>query len=112
MVKSIEYLYKPAMSSLGQGMDAPLKSDISEMSDDEIVAEFAKLIKKCIPEVDDSMPINGDSNLSDDLGIDSLGGYELIMAAEDHFGIEISDSQVESIKTIQDLIFIVRSAYV
>lgn len=82
------------------------------MTDDEIVAEVAGLIRKCVPEIDESISIGIDSRLADDLGIDSLGGYELIMEAEDYFGIEINDSQVESIKTIGDLIAIVRSVNV
>lgn len=100
------------MDSASQGATSGAQKDFSAMTDDEIVAEIAGLIRKCVPEIDESTNIGIDSRLVDDLGIDSLGGYELIMEAEDYFGIEINDNQVESIKTIQDLIFVVRFANV
>jgi len=83
--------------------------ETSAMTDDQIVAEIAGLIRKCVPDAQ-AAAINIDSNLVDDIGIDSLGAYELIMEAEDLFGVEITDSEVESIKTVADLIAIVRKS--
>ena len=40
----------------------------------------------------------------DDLGADSLDIVELIMDFEDEFDMEISDEDVEKIKTVQDII--------
>ena len=40
----------------------------------------------------------------DDLGADSLGLVELIMAMEEAFGIEIPDEVAEKITTVQDAI--------
>ena len=40
----------------------------------------------------------------DDLGADSLDLVELIMAMEDHFGLEISDDDLVKITTIQNVI--------
>lgn len=88
--------------------DAPAAMDASAMTDDQIVAVIAGLIRKCVPDAQ-AADIDVNSNLIEDIGIDSLGAYELIMEAEDMFRIEISDSQVESIKTVADLIAIVRS---
>ena len=39
----------------------------------------------------------------DDLGADSLDIVELIMAMEDHFGLEISDDDLEKIRTVKDI---------
>jgi acyl carrier protein len=38
----------------------------------------------------------------DDLGADSLGLVELIMALEDKFGLEIPDEDAENIRTVGD----------
>lgn len=44
--------------------------------------------------------INEDSNLIDDLDADSLTVIDLIMCLEDEFGIEVPDTEVESLKTV------------
>ena len=43
----------------------------------------------------------------DALGADSLGLVELSMAAEEEFGIAISDADLEAIRTVADLVALV-----
>ena len=50
--------------------------------------------EECVPE----------AKFIDDLGADSLDLVELVMAMEDHFGLEISDDDLAKISTIQDVI--------
>ena len=45
-----------------------------------------------------------DSKFIDDLGADSLDTVELVMAFEEEFGSEISDSEAEKILTVSDAI--------
>jgi len=45
-----------------------------------------------------------DAAFVDDLGADSLGIVELVMALEEEFGISIPDEDAESIKTVGDAV--------
>lgn len=52
----------------------------------------------------DEDEVTPEVSLMDDLGADSLDIVELIMDFEDEFDMEISDEDVEKIKTVQDII--------
>jgi len=45
-----------------------------------------------------------DAAFIDDLGADSLDIVELIMAMEDHFGMDISDDDLAQIRIVQDIV--------
>ncbi|MCK5761908.1 MAG: acyl carrier protein [Candidatus Izimaplasma sp.] len=45
-----------------------------------------------------------ESNLSEDLGADSLDAIELIMAVEEAFDIEIPDNEATKIKVVSDIV--------
>lgn len=47
--------------------------------------------------------VKDEASLLDDLEADSLDTVELVMAFEEEFGIEIPDSDAESIRTVADL---------
>lgn len=48
--------------------------------------------------------ITMDSSFKDDLDADSLDLYELVMAFEDEYGIEIPTDELEGIKTVGDFV--------
>jgi acyl carrier protein len=48
--------------------------------------------------------IKVESNFKEDLGADSLDLFELVMALEEEFGVEIPSEDLESIATVNDVI--------
>ena len=57
----------------------------------------------------DESKVTEESNFIDDLGADSLDTVELVMAFEEEFGSEISDSEAEKILTVGDAIKFIES---
>lgn len=51
----------------------------------------------------DESEINADTNFKDDLGADSLDLFELVMAFEEEYGIEIPSEDLEEIATVGDI---------
>ena len=45
-----------------------------------------------------------DKSFIDDLDIDSLSMVEVVMAAEDKWGVKIPDSEVKNLKTVGDAV--------
>ena len=57
----------------------------------------------------DETKVVEEANFIDDLGADSLDTVELVMAFEEEFGSEISDSEAEKILTVGDAIKFIES---
>ena len=73
--------------------------------------EIGSKVKKMVADhlgVEESK-ITEESNFIDDLGADSLDTVELVMAFEEEFGSEISDSEAEKILTVGDAIKFIES---
>ncbi len=67
--------------------------NIEEKIKEVIVEQLDITEEECVP----------DASFIDDLGADSLDIVELIMAMEDHFNLEISDEDLEKIRTVRDI---------
>ena len=48
--------------------------------------------------------ITPDSSIIDDLGADSLDIVDMVMSLEEEFDVEIPDEEIESMKTVGDIV--------
>jgi len=51
--------------------------------------------------------IKPDSHLFDDLNFDSLDSVQIVLELENAFDIEVSDDEIDNIKTVKDIIDLV-----
>ena len=75
------------------------------------MSEIQDQVKKIVVDhlgIDESKVIP-EAKFIDDLGADSLDTVELVMAFEEEFGSEISDSEAEKILTVGDAIKFIES---
>ena len=73
--------------------------------------EISNKVKKIVADhlgIEESK-VNDDSSFIDDLGADSLDTVELVMAFEEEFGSEISDSEAEKILTVGDAVKFIKN---
>lgn len=72
------------------------------MSEDEVFEKIKDILKDQLSIENKEIELS--SKLIDDLGADSLDLVELVMAMEEEFGVEIPDSDAESILTVEDVV--------
>ena len=63
------------------------------------------MLEKMIPIIAEQLNVNeseikAESNFKDDLGADSLDLFELVMALEEEYGVEIPSEDLEKITTV------------
>ena len=77
----------------------------------EISWHFGKIKKIIVDHLGvDAEKVTDEASFIDDLGADSLDTVELVMAFEEEFGAEISDSEAEKILTVGDAIKFVENS--
>jgi len=60
----------------------------------------------------DASAVVESASFIDDLGADSLAIVELVLAFEEHFKIDIPESQTEKIQTVGDVVSYIEQHYV
>ena len=72
------------------------------MSESEVLEKVKGIIKEQL-DVEEA-DIKAESSFIDDLGADSLGLVELVLAFEEAFEIDIPDEETEKIRSVQDAV--------
>lgn len=67
-----------------------------------VLDQIKKILEETMDIEEDKITL--DAKLKDDLNLDSLDSVELIMSAEEEFGIEIPDEDVMNFKTVNDIV--------
>lgn len=66
-----------------------------------MLEKIAEIVKE---QLNTDMDITEATSFKDDLGADSLDIFELVMALEEEFGIEIPSEDIENVNTVGDVI--------
>ena len=74
----------------------------------DIQADLASIVEE-IAGVD-AAEVQPDKSFVDDLDVDSLSRVEIVVAAEEKFGVRIPDDEVKNLKTVGDAVDFIDSA--
>jgi len=72
------------------------------MTHQEIEQKVKEIISKKFNVEPDK--IHGGTRLADELGVDSFGAVELMFEVEEAFGLKIPDSDIEHVRTVNDIV--------
>ena len=78
------------------------------MTDEQIISDLAVILNE-VAGVDQAK-VSADKSFLDDLEVDSLSMVEVVMAAEDKFGVKIPDEEVKNLRTVGDAISFIKKA--
>ena len=78
------------------------------MSEQDILSGLAAIVNEVagVP----ASSVTPEKSFVDDLDIDSLSMVEVVMAAEDKFGVSIPDAEVKNLKTVGDAVSFIEKA--
>jgi acyl carrier protein len=74
--------------------------------------EIREGLASILEEVADVSPsdVTDDKSFVDDLDVDSLSMVEVVVAAEEKFGVSIPDDEVKNLKTVGDAVSFIENA--
>ena len=75
---------------------------------EEIRTDLAEIVNEITGIPADDVQL--EKSFTDDLDVDSLSMVEVVVAAEEKFGVTIPDDQVKNLKTVGDAVSFIESA--
>ncbi len=77
------------------------------MNKNEILSKLVPILSKQLSVEQDT--IIGSASIVDDLGADSLDTAEIAMMIQEEFGYDLKDSEMQAIKTVDDIVHILEA---
>jgi acyl carrier protein len=81
---------------------------MSKNTHEEIVTGLGEILEEVAGV--DPKDATEDKNIADDLDVDSLSMVEVVVAAEEKFGVKIPDDDVQTLKTVGDAVAYIEKA--
>jgi acyl carrier protein len=81
---------------------------VDKSNDAELYEQIRLVLKEVIPKGAQPDNISAQTRLLEDLNIDSIHAVDLVVSLEDTFGIRIEDGLIETLKTVGDVVALVR----
>jgi len=78
------------------------------MASTDVRADLAEIVNEVAGVDADDVQL--EKSFVDDLDIDSLSMVEIVVAAEEKFGVRIPDEEVKNLKTVGDAVSFIESA--
>lgn len=72
------------------------------MNNQEIESRVIEVLAKKLSA--EPATIQAETRLAEDLGVDSFGAVELIFEIEEAFGLKITDSEIEHVRKVSDIV--------
>src|SRR6478609_3233008 len=90
------------------GNHPPARGEHHMASEQEILTGLTEIVTEITGIPADS--VESGKSFTDDLDIDSLSMVEVVMAAEEKFGVKIPDDEVKNLKTVGDAVSYIQGA--
>ncbi len=81
---------------------------VDKLNDAELYERIRLVLKEFIPKGDSPDNISPETRLLEDLNVDSARVVELVLDLEDAFSINIEDGVIDTLKTVGDLVDLVK----
>ena len=90
----------------GRSGVGPLTQEWAPSISVRIAAQMAVDPAEILEEIADVSPddVTDDKSFTDDLDVDSLSMVEVVVAAEEKFGVKIPDDEVQNLRTVGDAV--------